>query len=781
MPLMLISELICARRPRDSSVDNLTDGKLPSRAFRKDSDFAIRVNDFFTQMFEALPRSDASHLARRGGEAGAIRISRAYGGEVLVQSLGVDLAPDRIPESVHFLAEKYRALLEISRIIASHENLPELFHDLAGRLRALLNFCYLSVVLHDPARNVMRLHTLETRVPKLEPGTEFAMDESLSAWVWQHQETLIINDAEQYPHYPESIKRFLAHHVRSLCSVPLTSARRRLGALNFGASRPDAYTPADVEIALLVAGQVATAVDNALNYEDARALQQQVARERDRLGLLLEVTNSAVSNLEFEEIFGAVSGTLRQVMPCDSVNISLPDPERDDFQVHMVDFPDGKGFMRKQLHIPRNGSGSGRVFDSGQPLIMTAPFPDWLDPRARQIGEIEGIKAMCFLPLISRDCLLGILQLNRRTPTAFTDEDVAFLGPIANQVAIAVGNALEHRRIKDAQKRLSEESSYLRDELRLEHDFEEIVGGGPGLRAVLKQVETVAPTDSTVLIIGETGTGKELVARAIHNLSARHDHLMVKANCAAIPTGLLESELFGHEKGAFTGAIAQRVGRFELAHKGTLFLDEVGDIPLELQPKLLRVLQEREFERLGSTHTQRVDVRLIAATNRDLPQMVADKQFRSDLYYRLNIFPVNIPPLRERAEDIPVLVRHFVAKYSREMDRRIEDIPDPAMAAIARYSWPGNVRELQNFIERAVILSPGKTLRAPLGELERTATAASTNLNTLEEAERSHIIKVLGETNGVVGGRNGAAQRLGLKRTTLIYKMQKLGITRLAT
>ena len=297
---------------------------------------------------------------------------------------------------------------------------------------------------------------------------------------------------------------------------------------------------------------------------------------------------------------------------------------------------------------------------------------------------------------------------------------------------------------------------------------------------MLKQAETVAPTDSTVLIIGETGTGKELVARAIHNLSGRRDHILVKLNCAAIPTGLLESELFGHEKGAFTGAIAQRVGRFELAHKGTLFLDEVGDIPLELQPKLLRVLQEREFERLGSTHTQRVDVRLIAATNRDLAQMVADKQFRSDLYYRLNIFPINVPPLRERAGDIPTLVRHFVAKYAREMNKKIEDIPDEAMEAIARYSWPGNIRELQNFIERAVILSPGKVLRAPLGELERTAAAASTNLTTLEEAERSHILKVLGETNGVVGGRNGAAQRLGLKRTTLIYKMQKLGITRLA-
>ncbi|HYB76670.1 MAG TPA: GAF domain-containing protein, partial [Candidatus Bathyarchaeia archaeon] len=417
----------------------------------------------------------------------------------MVEAVGVGVA-ERMPESAHFPVEKYGVLLEVSRLIASHEKLPDLFHDLTGRLRGLLNFCYLSVVLHDPARNVMRLHILETRVPKMEPGVEFAMDESISAWVWQNQQALVISDTEQDPRFPESVRRFLTHRVRSVCSVPLTSARRRLGALNFGATRPEAYTSAELELAQLVAGQVATAVDNALNYEDARALQQQVARERDRLRLLLEMTNSAVSNLDFEEIFRAVSGTLRQVMQCDSVNISLPDAERGDFLVHMVDFPEGKGLMRKWLHIPRHGSGSGRVFDSGQPLTINVPLPDWLTPGAREISESEGIKAMCFLPLISRDQVVGILQLNRRTPTPFTAEDVEFLTPIADQVAIAVGNALEHRKIKEAQERLSEESLYLRDEIRVEHDFEEIVGNSASLRAVLKQAETVAPTDSTVLI-----------------------------------------------------------------------------------------------------------------------------------------------------------------------------------------------------------------------------------------------------------------------------------------
>jgi len=674
--------------------------------------------------------------------------------------------------------EKWRVLLQVSRIIVSQENLSELLHDLAGQLHGLLNFRYLSVVLHDPARNVMRLHTLETPAPKLDPGTEFPMEESPSAWAWQYQEPLIIRDTEEYPRFRLSMQRFLSHGVRSVCSVPLTSARRRLGAMNFGSAQVDAYNPEDLEVPLLVAGQVATAIDNAQSYEEARVLQQLVARERDRLRLLLEVNNSVVSNLEFEELFRAISGTLRQVMQCDVVNISLPDPARNDFEVYMVNSAEGNGLMREQLRIPMQGSGSGRVLESGKPLSWTFPFPDWLDPRARRINELEDFKAICFLPLTNRNRVLGILQLNRRTPAPFTDEDLKFLDPIANQVAIAVENALEHRRVTDARKRLLEESSYLRDEIRTEHDFEEIIGSSGLLRSVLKQVETVAPTDSSVLIIGETGTGKELVARAIHNLSARREHILVKLNCAAIPTGLLESELFGHEKGAFTGAIAQKVGRFEVANRGTLLLDEVGDIPLELQPKLLRVLQEKEFERLGSTRTQRVDVRLIAATNRDLEQMVADKQFRSDLYYRLNIFPISIPPLRERAGDIPMLVRHFVAKYAREMNRMIDGIPDEAMEEMTRYSWPGNVRELQNFIERAVILSPGKVLRAPLGELERTVTSIPVGPATLEETERNHILKVLAETNGVVGGRNGAAKRLGLKRTTLIYKMQKLGIGR---
>jgi formate hydrogenlyase transcriptional activator len=391
------------------------------------------------------------------------------------------------------------------------------------------------------------------------------------------------------------------------------------------------------------------------------------------------------------------------------------------------------------------------------------------------------MRVLCSIPLLAHDRALGALDLGARRDDAFRPEELELLGQVANQIAIAVENAQAYREISELKERLAKEKLYLEEEIRTEHNFEEIVGESDSLRRVLKQVETVAPTGSTVLIRGETGTGKELIARALHELSPRRERTFVKINCAAIPTGLLESELFGHEKGAFTGAISQKIGRFELAHEGTLFLDEVGDIPAELQPKLLRVLQEQEFERLGSTRTVRVDVRLVAATNRDLAQMVADGEFRNDLFYRLNVFPVMLPPLRERRDDIPRLVRHFAQKVARRMGRRIETIPADAMEALVQYSWPGNIRELENVIERAVILSPGPTLQINL--LELAAPPVQTNHHaagvvTLNDAEREHILEALRETRWVLGGPNGAAARLAMKRTTLQSKMKKLGIVR---
>jgi formate hydrogenlyase transcriptional activator len=395
-----------------------------------------------------------------------------------------------------------------------------------------------------------------------------------------------------------------------------------------------------------------------------------------------------------------------------------------------------------------------------------------------RVADAEGLESVCCVPLIRGDRVLGTLNVASRRDHAFTPDDLDLLNHVGNQVAIAIENALAYRQIAELKNKLAEEKLYLEDEIRTQYNFEEIIGESAALKRILNQVETVAPTGSTVLIQGETGTGKELIARAIHSLSDRHERTFVKINCAAIPTGLLESELFGHEKGAFTGAISQKIGRFELAHGGTLFLDEVGDIPLEIQPKLLRVLQEQEFERLGATRTLRVDVRIVAATNRDLSKMVEERQFRSDLYYRLNVFPIVVPPLRERPEDIPILVRYFAQRLARRMNKHIETIPSEAMRALTLYPWPGNIRELENFIERAVILSKGSKLEIPLSELKNSEEVSSAETLTLEEAERRHILQALDETKWVIGGPRGAAARLGMKRTTLHSRMQKLGITR---
>ena len=424
------------------------------------------------------------------------------------------------------------------------------------------------------------------------------------------------------------------------------------------------------------------------------------------------------------------------------------------------------------------GSLGGIVFRTGKP--WTGNTSDVLQLGVKDDPIIpEGLKAGCMLPLVSRNRVLGLLGLGRREENAFSQVDIGFLAQVASQIAIAVENALEYGQITEAKERLAEQKFYLEDEIRLEHNFEEIIGNSPRLKAVLESIRIVAPADSTVLIQGETGTGKEMIARAIHNLSPRKGQAFVKVNCAAIPLGLLESDLFGHEKGSFTGAIAQKIGRFELAHKGTLFLDEVGDIPLELQPKLLRVLQEQEFERLGSTRIQRVDVRLLAATNGSLTQMVAEKKFRSDLYYRLKVFPIDVPPLRDRREDIPLLVRYFANKYARRMGKQIKSIPKETMDALSRYSWPGNIRELQNLMERAALLSTGPSLRVPLAEiLADSGLSPVSGDNALKQAEREQIVRALRESNWVVGGARGAAARLGLKRTSLAYKMQKLRISR---
>ena len=525
---------------------------------------------------------------------------------------------------------------------------------------------------------------------------------------------------------------------------------------------------------------------------ETKRLQDQLQHERDRLRLLLNMTNSMMSKLDLGHLVEALSKDFASAAKCDLCALMLPDGNREQLRAAVLYQWDARGGTGKGLTVPMTGSLSGHVFRTARSVRIDSFREERSAPerfgrhRGQDFSEqamAEGLQSACSFPLLNRGRVLGVLTAARRTEHGFTESDEIFLEQVAHQIAIAVVNALEYGRATEDLDSETEQKRYLQQEIRSEHNFGQVVGASRGLRMALEQVSFVAPTDSGVLILGETGTGKELIARAIHEMSSRREQAFVKLNCAAIPLGLLESELFGHEKGAFTGAIAAKAGRFELANNGTLFLDEVGDIPLELQAKLLRVLQEQEFERLGSNRTHKVNVRIVAATHRDLAAMVSRQTFREDLYYRLKIFPIAVPPLRQRTEDIPLLVHHFVGVYSRKMNKRIESVPDYVMEALLRYSWPGNVRELQNFLERAVILSRDSVLRAPITELASLEQGphAAPPVKVLRQIERERIVRVLDESDWVVGGPNGAAARLGLKRTSLVYRMQKLGISRAAS
>jgi formate hydrogenlyase transcriptional activator len=494
---------------------------------------------------------------------------------------------------------------------------------------------------------------------------------------------------------------------------------------------------------------------------------------------LLAVAEAILSHRDLQALFHDLTQRLQQVARFDYLILVLHDAANNMMRRHLLE-ASGPALIEARTALPVEEAPAGWVWQNQQPLIIANVAKETRWPRFQENVK-QAINSLCDLPLTTARHRLGALAFCSKEVAAYDAADVDFLQLVANLVAVAVENALAFDEIQALKDQLQQEKVYLEEEVRTERDFGDIVGESAPLRRALAQVETVAPTDATVLIRGETGTGKELIARALHALSPRRERALVKVNCAAIPTGLLESELFGHEKGAFTGAISQKVGRFELAHRGTLFLDEVGDIPLELQPKLLRALQDKELERLGSTRTIRVDVRLVAATHRDLAQMVADGRFRSDLFYRLNVFPVMLPPLRERRDDVPLLARHFTQRFAQRMGRQIETIPTTVMDALVRYPWPGNIRELQNVIERAVILSPGRALHIPPGDLEAGAAPPKRPAGaavTLADAERDHILSALRASHWVVRGPNGAAARLGMKRSTLQWKMKKLGISR---
>jgi formate hydrogenlyase transcriptional activator len=531
----------------------------------------------------------------------------------------------------------------------------------------------------------------------------------------------------------------------------------------------------------------ADVVITALHDEDGNVLgftkvtRDMTEGKRAREAFLLEVTSALVSNLDIRQLLTAIAACVRQVKPFDYAALALYDASTKMLRMHVLEESIGAEVNQNSGAEPLLALGkspSGWAFTARKPLLLQGlPDEKWPFELPPQFAH-QSLKSGCWIPLIGREGVLGTLNVFSQCPGNFTEDDVSLLTQISGQVAIALGNAMAFKHISELKDQLAEEKQYLEDELKTEFNFEEIIGHSKPIRRVLKQIETVAPTDSTVLILGETGTGKELLARAVHNLSPRQGHTFVRVNCASIPAGLLESELFGHEKGAFTGAIAARVGRLELAHLGTIFLDEVGDIPLELQPKLLRALQEKEFERLGSTRTITTDVRIVAATNRDLEKLIASGQFRSDLFYRLNVFPITVPPLRERRDDIPLLVQYFLSKFSQRMKKNIESIAPEGMQALCRYTWPGNIRELEHVIERSVILSTGAVLKIPPFEPVPAHATVSSTSSALEDIEREHIIRVLKETKGKIGGPGGAAERLGMNRTTLNSRMQKLKIMR---
>ena len=610
-------------------------------------------------------------------------------------------------------------------------------------------------------------------------GREFSLQDTSLALVFDSQQSRYVPSlADELARVPDLLQATRMTQTSSAYMFPISSARKRLGILIIVNSSGRECGAQDAELMNSVSMHFATALETALAVEEAESYKQNLARERDRLSLILEINNHIIAHLDINELFRAASKSIRGYFDNALTGFWLFEERSNQLELSTVDSGAGFGLHENTTTTILTEEDIAKM----RARVAAIFGPDEIAEFPRSIAKAmrdSSIASLVCVPLVGSKGPLGIISLGSREQDAFAQNDLDLLSQIANQISLAIENALAYRRVTFSCRRLEDEREYLVSELQTEYNFEDIVGKSAAIKSVLEQVAIVAPTDSTVLLIGESGTGKELIARAIHNLSVRRDRTFVRLNCAAVPSGLLESELFGHEKGAFTGALAQKRGRIELAHEGSLFLDEIGDIGLELQPKLLRVLQEREFERLGSNHTIKVDTRLIAATHRDLPGMMRKGEFRDDLFYRLNVFPIHIPPLRERKGDIQLLVHYFVAALSRKMRKSIQIIPDEVIDAITSFSWPGNVRELQNFIERSVILSRDETLAAPISELRQTAPAKEIGLGTTFHAmEREVIVNVLREAGGKLSGRGGAAERLELKRTTLQRKMERLCISK---
>jgi formate hydrogenlyase transcriptional activator len=682
---------------------------------------------------------------------------------------------------------RYRALLGVSTAIASQTDVHAVLHSISALLSKVVPFDSISLLLLNQHQDTAQLYALEAGAhdPGIEIGTELPFRNTAIESALEREEPIFVPDSRQeLLKIPKFAQRIRFERIQSSYIFPIVSSRRKLGVLIFAAVGHEQFSTADVELMGSVAAHVSVALESALALEAAEVYRQELEREhqelaheRDRLNLLLEINNHIITHLEVSELFRAASTSIREFFKNTFTGFWLFEEASNQLQCIMFDFPGSRGFV-ENIPAPKFTETDLESMRMRGPTLFNHREIEALPDFVAQPLCAELIVSIASVPLTGSANPLGMISLGSRKEDAFSQPDLDLLAQVSNQISLAIENALAYGRLSISRNRLEDERLYLESEIQSEYNFEDIVGRSPALRKVLEQVSIVAPTDSTVLLIGETGTGKELMARAIHNLSTRQGRTFVRLNCAAIPSGLMESELFGYEKGAFTGALTQKRGRIELAHEGSLFLDEVGDIDPDLQPKLLRVLQEREFERLGSNRTVKVDVRLIAATNRDLLTMVREGKFREDLYYRLNVFPIHIPPLRDRREDIPLLVHYFVSLLSRKMRKSIRIIPREAMEAMMDWPWPGNVRELQNFVERSVILTRDETLAPPISELKRRALPKIAPGITLHATEREAIVQALRATQGKISGPGGAAERLGMKRTSLQRRMDKLNISK---
>ena len=675
--------------------------------------------------------------------------------------------------------DRYRTLLDASSTVAEQPTIKAVLHSLRDVLSSVstLHGTELYVLSEDGNSLHVIAFDRDADAPAINIGTK-VQRVGAAAQVLDEQKPIFIADTSQEMLKQPELAPFAPEVVgRSTYLFPVSTLQKKYGLLSVTKLQGQEFVPEDVELMRALASHVAVALECALARDSAELYQRLVVKERDRLRLLLEINNHIVSKLHIDELFRSASASLRGYFHNDFTGFWLIDKQSNQLECVVLDFPGGTGSLAGITKSELSGADLDKL-RAQAPELLSSEAIEELPAQIAERLKAEAITSMAMAPMATAGGPLGVITMGSRRPDNFGQEDLDLLSQISTQIALAVDNAMAYGRVTEARDRLREERLYLESEIRSEYNFEDIVGKSPALRKVLEQIAIVAPTDSTVLLLGETGTGKELVARAVHSHSPRKDSTFVRLNCAAIPSGLVESELFGHERGAFTGALMQKKGRFELADRGTLFLDEIGDITLDLQPKLLRALQEQEFERLGSAKTIHVDVRLIAATHRDLSAMIRDGKFREDLFYRLNVFPIEVPPLRERREDIPLLVHYFVGRLSRRMQKRIASIPKRALNALTNAPWPGNIRELENFIERCVILTPGDQLVVPLDELMRSPSSHTAPVSTFHDAERQAIIDALRACSGRIAGIGGAAERLGLKRTTVQNKMKRLNISR---